>query len=106
MYDQRLREQYPNAFIDSNLDIFDHYFTTEKAAFFRLREAPFIKTFFHLVRQSFDKMHANSHVGDPGDINAIIYCKQSGIRSGSFNSKRLNKLIAEGPSWREIANVP
>ena len=41
------------AFPDANLDVFDHYYSTEKAAFFRLREAQFISTFFFLARKWF-----------------------------------------------------
>jgi hypothetical protein len=102
-YEAGLRERYPMAFENSNLDIFDHYFTTEKAAFFRLPEAPFVRTFFTLVRDSFDQR--GTHVGRQEDIDAIKFCMQSGLRSGSIDAKRLNRLISKGPSWRAKLQV-
>ena len=102
-HDPALRALYPSAFIDSNLDIFDHYFSTEKATFFRLREAPFVKTFFYLVRTAYVHMQEGSDTQQEEDGRSIVFCMKSGLESGSVNDKRLRKLLAKGPSWRTTA---
>lgn len=102
-FDQELRARYPTAFIDSNLEIFDHYFSTEKAAFFRLREAPFLKTFFYLVRNTYDQMNDQTSTQQEEAVRSILYCVKSGLESGSINGKRLRKLLSKGPSWRTTA---
>ena len=103
--DSALRDAYRIGFIESNLEIFEHYFSTEKNAFFALSEAPFIKTFFYLVRQEWEHRHNRTDIQQNEDIDSIVYCIEGGIKHGSIDGKRFRKLISKGPSWRTIRTV-
>lgn len=95
-----LRKQYPVGFIEASLEIFDHYNSTDKAAFYRLREAPWIKSFFHLVRQNFDDLAHQTGDEYEATLRAVLFSVESATEFGAIDSKRLRKLIAKGPSWR------
>lgn len=98
--DPAMRKQYPMAFVDENLEIFDYYCSTEKAAFYRLPEAPFIKSFFKCVRKSSDLLHEESPRSErEAATDAVIFCIKSGIQHGAINRKMLRKLLLKGPLW-------
>jgi len=42
-------EDYPAVNLEAHLDLFNHYYSSEKTAFYRLPEAHFITTFFYQV---------------------------------------------------------
>jgi hypothetical protein len=96
------RQQYPVAFIEANLDIFDHYSSTDTGTFYRLSEAPFIKTFFQLARKTFDELPQQTGIESEAAVRAILFSLESGIQFGAINSKRISKLLSKGPSWRGI----
>jgi hypothetical protein len=98
--DSALRQRYQVGFIEANLDIFDHYSSTDKATFYRLREAPHIKSFFHLVRKTFDELPQQTGSESEANVRALLASMQFAIQSGAISSRRLHKLLSNGPSWK------
>lgn len=95
---RELRDRYDRINPDTILAVFDHYYATEKAAFFSMQEAQFVVTFFYLARNLFDTKDAmEQQTGN----RALITCVRTSIQAGSFDGKRLNKLLSAGPSWRK-----
>jgi hypothetical protein len=94
------RAEYYIGFIDSNLELFEHLYSTDKALFFRIREAPFIKSFYYILKNLAETLNSASPVEQEQKIKALLRTIENGIEFGTFDGERLRKLIAAGPSWR------
>lgn len=92
-------EQHPCIRLDLHLDMFNHYYTTEKTAFYRLREAHFIGSFFHQVRGISDALSAKQDRECEDRRLALIRTVQNAIQSEALNHKLISRLCAKGPSW-------
>lgn len=88
--DRSLRAKYPAISLDAILETFEHYYATEKGAFFRLKGAHSIRTFFFLVR----KYRESCPDFREEDARSILACVTNAVRRRALKGRQFKRIAS------------